>query len=398
MEKNSIGKFIAALRKANGMTQQDVADRLNVSNKAVSRWERDECAPDVSVIPVLAEMFGITCDELLKGERNRDNSTVEKREAKVDKQVRNLINRTLSSFKNLIWISLTIAFVGLICMFGISYGFYRPVIGFAVMLLFEVSAAAVAVLAVSRTKDMKTDNELFEMADSMQVERFNRMLGERSFWAFYLVFSIIILSLPLILIRSDYVKSVITPYTYFTVFFGGIVMMLVLIGLKCRKPYMIWIAEGELPRKEKNEFSIRCARMTLVQIGLTVLAGTLFVIAPYFDTSRGEVSVGFTIVVILGLVCMAASIVFFGVFLVRQKEERKKFLLSGVRNIFMLPAAMIVAEMHSFGWRGVGGEDSFHIRCEFWYEEYLWYAIAYCLIVFIVFAFIDVFVNYKNNK
>lgn len=73
MAKNSIGQFIAALRKANGMTQQNVADRLNVSNKAVSRWERDECAPDLSVIPALAEMFGVTCDELLKGERNRES-------------------------------------------------------------------------------------------------------------------------------------------------------------------------------------------------------------------------------------------------------------------------------------------------------------------------------------
>lgn len=73
MAKNSIGQFIAALRKANGMTQRNVADRLNVSNKAVSRWERDECAPDLSVIPALAEMFGVTCDELLKGERNSEN-------------------------------------------------------------------------------------------------------------------------------------------------------------------------------------------------------------------------------------------------------------------------------------------------------------------------------------
>ena len=69
MAENTIGQFIAALRKANGLTQQDVADRLNVSNKAVSRWERDECAPDLSVIPALAEMFGVTCDELLKGKR-----------------------------------------------------------------------------------------------------------------------------------------------------------------------------------------------------------------------------------------------------------------------------------------------------------------------------------------
>ena len=47
MEKKTIGQFIAVLRKANGLTQQDLADCLNVSNKAVSRWERDESAPDI---------------------------------------------------------------------------------------------------------------------------------------------------------------------------------------------------------------------------------------------------------------------------------------------------------------------------------------------------------------
>ena len=80
MAENTIGQFIAALRKANGLTQQDVADRLNVSNKAVSRWERDECAPDLSVIPALAEMFGVTCDELLKGKRITEPTSSERKE------------------------------------------------------------------------------------------------------------------------------------------------------------------------------------------------------------------------------------------------------------------------------------------------------------------------------
>lgn len=71
MEKRTIGSFIAALRKANGLTQKQLADKLCVSDKAVSRWERDECAPDLSAIPVLAEIFGVTCDELLRGQRSQ---------------------------------------------------------------------------------------------------------------------------------------------------------------------------------------------------------------------------------------------------------------------------------------------------------------------------------------
>lgn len=65
MEKKTIGQFLSALRKAGGMTQKELAEKLHVSNKAVSRWERDECAPDLSLIPVIADIFGVTSDELL---------------------------------------------------------------------------------------------------------------------------------------------------------------------------------------------------------------------------------------------------------------------------------------------------------------------------------------------
>lgn len=70
MEKKTIGKFIAALRKANGMTQRELGEQLFVSDKTVSRWECDECTPELSLIPTIAEIFGITTDELLRGERS----------------------------------------------------------------------------------------------------------------------------------------------------------------------------------------------------------------------------------------------------------------------------------------------------------------------------------------
>lgn len=206
MAENTIGQFIAALRKANGLTQQDVADRLNVSNKAVSRWERDECAPDLSVIPALAEMFGVTCDELLKGKRITEPTSPERKEPKVDKQVKALINRSLSGFKTLVFIALAVACVGIICMFGISYGFYRPVIGFAVMMLFEICASALAALAVSKARDVKEYNELFDLADPSLKAKYNHTLGNLSFAASFSVLAVLLLSLPLVLVNpaSDY--------------------------------------------------------------------------------------------------------------------------------------------------------------------------------------------------
>ena len=69
MEKKTIGKFISSLRKANGYTQQELADILCVSNKTISSWENDNSAPDLSMIPIIAELFSVSCDELLAGEK-----------------------------------------------------------------------------------------------------------------------------------------------------------------------------------------------------------------------------------------------------------------------------------------------------------------------------------------
>lgn len=90
MEKKTLGSFLAALRKANGMTQKDLADRLNVSDKAVSRWERDENCPDLTLIPVIADIFGVTSDELLRGERI--TAETPKSSEKSDRQLRYLVD------------------------------------------------------------------------------------------------------------------------------------------------------------------------------------------------------------------------------------------------------------------------------------------------------------------
>ena len=69
MPKNSMGEFLAALRKSHGYTQQEVAEKLGVSNKTVSSWETGASCPDIALLPAIAELFGVTCDELLRGER-----------------------------------------------------------------------------------------------------------------------------------------------------------------------------------------------------------------------------------------------------------------------------------------------------------------------------------------
>jgi len=399
MAENTIGQFIAALRKANGLTQQDVADRLNVSNKAVSRWERDECAPDLSVIPALAEMFGVTCDELLKGKRITEPTSPERKEPKVDKQVKALINRSLSGFKTLVFIALAVACVGIICMFGISYGFYRPVIGFAVMMLFEICASALAALAVSKARDVKEYNELFELADPSLKAKFNHTLGNLSFAAFFSVLSVLLLSLPLVLVNpaSDYLNSVMTLESYFTFFFLGVVAILTLVWLMFKNSYIAWVTGETTVQGVRIEFTKSRRQMSLLQIGVSVLAGILFVFAPYLDREPHETSPLYIVTVLFGFGCLLANAICFAVFLIRKKEERKSLVLPGIRNVLLIPSALIASSAHSVGWyNGLG--STVHTRYDSWHEEFLGYAFALAALVVIVFTIIEVIVSKKRRS
>ena len=64
--KKTLGAMIAELRKQHGMTQLELAEKMGVTDKAVSKWERDLSCPDVSSLPRLAEVFGISVDELMQ--------------------------------------------------------------------------------------------------------------------------------------------------------------------------------------------------------------------------------------------------------------------------------------------------------------------------------------------
>ena len=63
----TIGKRIAALRKEKGLTQEELAQHMGVSGQAVSKWENDQTCPDISALPKLARLLGVTVHELLEG-------------------------------------------------------------------------------------------------------------------------------------------------------------------------------------------------------------------------------------------------------------------------------------------------------------------------------------------
>ena len=74
MEIDRISGLIKKLRKEKNLTQEELGNLLGVSGKAVSKWERGESLPDVTIIKKLSDNLGISSDELLQGKVNQDLS------------------------------------------------------------------------------------------------------------------------------------------------------------------------------------------------------------------------------------------------------------------------------------------------------------------------------------
>ena len=92
MNQITIGKFIARKRKEKNITQEQLAEKLSVSNKTVSKWETGRCMPDYSVIEMLCSELDITISELMDGKEDEGNGIREYDE----NQIIDLIKRTQS--------------------------------------------------------------------------------------------------------------------------------------------------------------------------------------------------------------------------------------------------------------------------------------------------------------
>ena len=105
--RDVVAKNISELRQKNSMTQLALAQKLNYSDKAISKWERGESFPDIFMLKRIADLFGVSVDYLLC----EDHSETVKHEAQVTGIVRR--NRILISFlaNMLIWLIATVAFV-----------------------------------------------------------------------------------------------------------------------------------------------------------------------------------------------------------------------------------------------------------------------------------------------
>ena len=118
MNQEIIGKFIAKCRKEKNMTQQELADKLGVTDRAVSHWENGRRLPDYSLVKELCEILSISINELFSGEK----LSKEDYKTKAEENMSKLINDNYSEKKKINWIiaiSVAIVYLSISIIFDI---------------------------------------------------------------------------------------------------------------------------------------------------------------------------------------------------------------------------------------------------------------------------------------
>ena len=270
MEKKSIGRFIAALRKANGMTQKELAEQLNVSDKAVSRWERDESAPDLSLIPVIAEIFHVTSDEILRGERKSYQETAsEVVNEKGKKQIAMLLNQSKVKFQMYSVIARGIAGIGVIAAMICNTGFSRAYIGFFVGCIFcLIGLVMISVCFIKTTASIHMEEA--EQKDIIAVKNYviRWFYGTVAVIAGFFAFL-----LPLIVIAYDgYVGVTIETWMLAGLLAAGVVV--VIAGVLWWSVGVKRFATSEA-QKEAAKNKLKYVKRTAIALVITVLVHML---------------------------------------------------------------------------------------------------------------------------
>lgn len=155
----NIGEFLSALRRSKGLTQQEVADRLGVSNKTVSSWETGASYPDISMLSSIAELYGVTCDEILRGERIQPAEPQERTEQRREKNLSRLLAGYRNNASAVAWICAGLYAVAVIAALLIGCVALESLIGFFVGLIFLLAGTLLCVIQYKYLRCQLTQND-----------------------------------------------------------------------------------------------------------------------------------------------------------------------------------------------------------------------------------------------
>jgi len=204
------------------MTQQELADRLGVTNKAISKWETGEGYPEITIIPTLADELGITVDELLAGKpiKNSNHNTSESLSVSS--------NQAILRFKTHCSIAIALLFFGIIML--ALFAFTWPnltIIGLSILILSIVIGFTIIVTAFSRLKLLQPKNP--NKSADVNVSESGSKLRRKYVWTIAILIAALVFAVPIL------------PAYYSTPFSRGKVYFLVMIVLMIIAQAVIFI-------------------------------------------------------------------------------------------------------------------------------------------------------------
>lgn len=174
IDKEKFGAFIAQLRKEKGLMQKDLAQKLYVSDKAVSKWERGLSIPDVSLLVPLSELLGITVTELLECQRFLPNAPIDTQQA--EQAVKKVIilseedqrkyrpDRLKRSLQLLICVITGCLEIGIFAFLGFPLALMPPVL-LPLMILLVIFGIYFCIFARARLPRYYDDNRISSLSD-----------------------------------------------------------------------------------------------------------------------------------------------------------------------------------------------------------------------------------------
>lgn len=174
---NEFGNFLYSLRKSAGMTQQELADKLGVTNKAISKWETGEAFPETAQLVPLSDIFGVTVDALLRGRENafsnKSNSEPESPEKERERIVQKYAPPSWrKKFALLICFGIVLIFAGvliLILLELLTDNEKTHLLGTGSMLIFIAAGVVLFIIA-----GILNDNAFLPVADPLWRKNINR--------------------------------------------------------------------------------------------------------------------------------------------------------------------------------------------------------------------------------
>ena len=153
MDQLKIGKFISECRKNVKLTQMQLAEKLGITDKAVSKWERGIAMPDSSIMLELCEILGISVNELLNGERVTMENKQEKNE-QILLEMAKEIERKNKTIWSAMWAIMTVSIIGLLAglfaaAFFVPEGPWQLVAILAIVIVFLIPCFYALKLEVS---------------------------------------------------------------------------------------------------------------------------------------------------------------------------------------------------------------------------------------------------------